>query len=86
MFISKAEKTEIQEAIDKADYAIDELIEIIKGLNERVGILEQVIKSYPKESIVRIEHKRAKQREYARRYYAKKKEAKQLQVVTGTKA
>jgi hypothetical protein len=85
MFISKAEKIEIKEALNVADQTLDQLIEVIKGLNERVGILEEVIKLYPKESIVRIEHKRAKQREYARRYYAKKKEAKQLQVVTGTK-
>ena len=86
MFISKAEKIEIKEALNLADQTLDQLIEVIKGLNERVGILEQVIKSYPKESIVKIEHKRAKQREYARRYYAKKKEAKQLQVVAGTQA
>jgi hypothetical protein len=84
MFISKSEKKAIYEAIAHLDSTIDQLIEINKGINERVGILEQVIKSYPKESIVKIEHKRARQREYARRYYAKKKAAKEVQVITGT--
>lgn len=86
MFISKAEKAEIQEALGRVDPILDQLIEIMKGLNERVGVLEQVIKSYPKESIVKIEHKRAKQRQYARTYYAKKKAEKEMQVVTGTQA
>ena len=86
MFISKAEKAEIQEALGRVDPILDQLIEIMKGLNDRVDVLEQVIKSYPKESIVKIEHKRAKQRQYARTYYAKKKAEKEMQVVTGTQA
>ena len=73
MFISKKEKTEINEALEKADYVIDELIEIVRGINERLGKIEAMIKNYPKEFEERALYKKQKQREYARRHHEKKK-------------
>jgi len=84
MFISKAEKTAIKETVASIDEVLTELIEIVKGINDRVGVLEQTINALPKDSVVSIEHKRAKQREYARTYYARKKAAKQKESVLET--
>ena len=43
MFISKAEKTQIQEALYRIDPVLQQLTEIMQGLNERVGLIEEAI-------------------------------------------
>ena len=82
MFISKAEKTQIQEAIAGADLVVRQLTEIMRGLNERVGNIEEAInKGYikPKKKPLTPEQK-VKQREYVRAYHARKKAEKAQQV------
>ena len=89
MFISKSEKQFMESRLAQLELTIRQ----IAALQGNVILLEKAVvelqqakkhKEAPKSS-AKDAYKRAKQRQYARTYYAKKKESKQLQVVTGTK-
>ena len=82
MFISKFEKAEIQNAIDRLRFGLGDATTEIIVLKAKIKVLEekaQEIKTAkPTEAELKEELKKAKKRAYARDYYHRKKEGKQV--------